>query len=104
MVFRGDYYPNATSAPAESHLDDDSGGENMYRDVKDFNWLRTLVASPNFVVVANGGKDEDGMKPQLCTEDDVVGATCRSNGLCDDEETHDQEREQEGSSEDEDEL
>jgi len=47
MVFGGDYF----------YLDDDDNNgdvveKNMYWDVKDFNWLRTLRESPNFVVVA----------------------------------------------------
>eukprot|EP00985_Skeletonema_marinoi_P019994 scaffold11655_cov133-Skeletonema_marinoi.AAC.9 len=54
MVFEGDYYSG-----------DGSGvGKNMYWDVKDFNWLRTLRKSPNFVVVAasdeGGGLKEEG--------------------------------------------
>ena len=53
MVFEGDYYSG-----------DDVVGKNMYWDVKDFNWLRTLRKSPNFVVVAasdeGGGLKEEG--------------------------------------------
>ena len=80
IVFRGDYYPDAISA-AHAGSDDGDGStvENMYRDVKDFNWLRTLVPSPNFVVVTNGGEDKDEMKSQMCREDDAVGATNQSN-------------------------
>ena len=54
MVFGGDYY----------YLDDDDDNnnsdvveKNMYWDVKDFNWLRTLRKSPNFVVVVAAAAD-----------------------------------------------
>ena len=40
MVFEGNYYSNEE-------------GNNLYWDVKDFNWLRTLRKSPNFVVVSD---------------------------------------------------
>jgi hypothetical protein len=38
-------------------------GENMYWDVKDFNWLRTLRKSPNYTVVVTDNdncNDDDG--------------------------------------------
>jgi len=45
MVFEGDYYS-------------DEEGNNLYWDVKDFNWLRTLRKSPNFVVVKSDIKKD----------------------------------------------
>jgi len=47
MVFEGDYY-----------LDFEEGN-NLYWDVKDFNWLRTLRKSPNFVVVSDTKESAD---------------------------------------------
>ena len=52
MVFEGDYYSGAGNGGV---------GKNMYWDVKDFNWLRTLRKSPNFVVVASK-EEESGLK------------------------------------------
>jgi hypothetical protein len=40
MTFAGDFY-----------TDDNQPGKNMYWDVKDFNWLRSLRKSPNFTVI-----------------------------------------------------
>lgn len=47
MVFEGDYY----YLGGDDENGGGGGGKNMYWDVKDFNWLRTLRKSPNFVVV-----------------------------------------------------
>lgn len=52
MVFEGDYYSNEE-------------GNNLYWDVKDFNWLRTLRKSPNFVVIKSDATKEG-------TEDEAV--------------------------------
>ena len=48
MVFEGDYYSNEEE-------------NNLYWDVKDFNWLRTLRKSPNFVVVSDTKESTDGV-------------------------------------------
>ncbi|KAL7458017.1 hypothetical protein ACHAWC_009524 [Mediolabrus comicus] len=56
IVFDGSYYC--------LEMDESSGGEgeNMYWDVKDFNWLRTLRKSPNYTVVTGNDHcdDDDG--------------------------------------------
>jgi len=73
MVFGGDYF----------YLDDDYDDDinnnnsdvvekNMYWDVKDFNWLRTLRKSPNFVVVVAAAAD--------VTEDDSDEGDGRMDG------------------------
>ena len=46
VTFRGEYRPDAAEAVAEGEAD-----QNMYHDVKDFNWQRAGMKSPNFVVV-----------------------------------------------------
>ncbi|KAL3804845.1 hypothetical protein HJC23_006617 [Cyclotella cryptica] len=46
MVFAGDFYHTGGSKESEWRL-----GRNMYGDVKDFNWLRSLRKSPNFVLM-----------------------------------------------------
>ena len=45
MVFAGNFYTN-TSQP----------GRNMYWDVKDFKWLRSLRKSPNFTVIEDNAQ------------------------------------------------
>lgn len=53
MMFRGDYYAGDAVVEGSSECAGDGGvvGRNMYWDVKDFNWLRALRKSPNFVVI-----------------------------------------------------
>jgi len=48
MVFEGDYYLDNDGTDGSCGV-----GSNLYWDVKDFNWLRTLRKSPNFVVVSD---------------------------------------------------
>eukprot|EP00970_Alexandrium_tamarense_P003712 scaffold605_cov195-Alexandrium_tamarense.AAC.3 len=57
MVFEGNYYLD----DGDGNEDGGSGGagRNMFWDVKDFNWLRALRKSPNFVVVTKEGKLEE---------------------------------------------
>ena len=45
MVFAGDFYSSGVEV-----------GKNMFWDVKDFNWLRSLRKSPNFTVI---GENDD---------------------------------------------
>jgi hypothetical protein len=45
IVFTGDFFKSNSNI-----------GRNMYWDVKDFNWLRSLRKSPNFTVVGAGDK------------------------------------------------
>ena len=56
MVFEGDYYLH------------NEEGNNLYWDVKDFNWLRTLRKSPNFVVIKPDTKESDEEKVQAVSE------------------------------------
>lgn len=64
MVFVGNYYYIKDHECSEEGVGDKNGvGENMFWDVKDFNWLRTLRKSPNFVVIAECNReDEDIVK------------------------------------------
>lgn len=95
MTFRGDYYPAVTGKDGDVV----DLGENLYHDVKDFNWLRTLVQSPNFVVVRDGSqKVQEG---RGVDDDPVVDDDANVSGQ---EQQKDQEQEQGGSSDDEDEL
>jgi hypothetical protein len=48
MTFAGDFYTN-----------DNQPGRNMYWDVKDFNWLRSLRKSPNFTVIEESSEMRD---------------------------------------------
>ncbi|KAL7489341.1 hypothetical protein ACHAW6_014927 [Cyclotella cf. meneghiniana] len=76
MVFAGDFYQRGSEEP------DRQLGRNMYWDVKDFNWLRSLRKSPNFVVVDDekGVKnaDDDSKVSEVvdrdAREDDVISA------------------------------
>jgi len=58
MVFDGDYFDDDcdTNSNSNSNLTNnaESPRKNMFWDVKDFNWLRTLKKSPNFEVIARG--------------------------------------------------
>lgn len=49
MVFAGDFY-TSSSEP----------GRNMFWDVKDFKWLRSLRKSPNFTVIEHNAHDDSG--------------------------------------------
>ena len=92
MVFEGDYY-----------LEDGGGGgvgkNNMYWDVKDFNWLRTLRKSPNFVVVTPK-ESKIGLKGgEHVNEKEGVGANISEQISLQEEE--EEEEEEEEDSEDE---
>ncbi|KAL7468059.1 hypothetical protein ACHAXS_008286 [Conticribra weissflogii] len=63
MVFDGGYYGDLCDTNGNSSRNltkyAESPGKNMYWDVKDFNWLRTLKKSPNFEVIA-GDRERGG--------------------------------------------
>jgi len=59
MVFEGDYYSNEE-------------GNNLYWDVKDFNWLRTLRKSPNFVVIKSDTDTKEGTKGEAVSDQKLV--------------------------------
>ena len=71
MIFDGSYY--CLEMDESSGGEGDEGvGENMYWDVKDFNWLRTLRKSPNYTVVTgNDNCDDDDEKDDSKSEHTV---------------------------------
>mmetsp|Transcript_37497 Transcript_37497/g.67528 ORF Transcript_37497/g.67528 Transcript_37497/m.67528 type:complete len:515 (-) Transcript_37497:122-1666(-) len=73
MVFEGNYYADDGKNEG-SGKSEESGvvGRNMFWDVKDFNWLRALRKSPNFVVVTKStvGNDEEVSKEELRSNTD----------------------------------
>ena len=85
MVFEGNYYSG-----------DESGvGKNMFRDVKDFNWLRTLRKSPNFVVIV-ADYDESSVKDEVPpVKVDQVAETSTSQQLPSQEEEDEEDSEDE---------
>lgn len=80
MVFMGNYYlESEVLADNSDNVSGNGGtldvtnsaivvGRNMYWDVKDFNWLRALRKSPNFVVVDMVVATKE-KKPALDTKD-----------------------------------
>jgi hypothetical protein len=68
MVFEGDYYSG------DGGNNGGVGKNNMYWDVKDFNWLRALRKSPNFVVVASKVEESGLNGGELVPEKEDVGA------------------------------
>ena len=118
MVFRGDYYSTPTAAALSTNNNSSGDGdigckgiegggdtENMYHDVKDFNWLRSLVPSPNFTVV----REEQPPLQQLEKEEvKVIDSVGDKDGGCStymiDEQKQRREEQSEESSDDEDEL
>ena len=102
MVFEGNYYSDEessdvnesdTNASAMNGIADGVGGgggrRNMYWDVKDFNWLRALRKSPNFVViekkhqqqqlevVGRGGEGVDGIAQETCSVGNAADESSR---------------------------
>ena len=62
IKFVGDYYSDGEKKTMNENDDGAAQsivGRNMYWDVKDFNWLRALRKSPNFVVVPMSSSDGD---------------------------------------------
>ena len=61
IKFVGDYYSLDEDEKKTMNENDETAqglvGRNMYWDVKDFNWLRALRKSPNFVVVPMSPSD-----------------------------------------------
>ena len=69
IVFEGNYYLGDEKSCGDA-------GKNMYWDVKDFNWLRTLRKSPNFVVVVADSNEGGGLKEEkLVSGEEGVGAS-----------------------------
>jgi len=80
MVFEGNYYAGDDTNKSSGGGGSNSVEEkNMYWDVKDFNWLRTLRKSPNFVVVTtdgSSGEEVDGGKDEtIVSDEEGVGRT-----------------------------
>ncbi|KAL7538857.1 hypothetical protein ACHAXR_010410 [Thalassiosira sp. AJA248-18] len=81
MIFDGNYYCNDDGSndgeSPNSRLFESGGGgvgRNMFWDVKDFNWLRALRKSPNFVVITKSsvvGSEEHGGKVDSTLANDI---------------------------------
>mmetsp|Transcript_17388 Transcript_17388/g.37878 ORF Transcript_17388/g.37878 Transcript_17388/m.37878 type:complete len:250 (+) Transcript_17388:231-980(+) len=105
MVFDGNYYSdevmkiggcNGNDGVDGSSATDGVIGRNMFWDVKDFNWLRALRKSPNFVVItkktSDVGNNEELSKEETFTKsyDDVAPKDDKLTILSEEEESEDE--------------
>ena len=77
MIFDGSYYCLEMDESSSGEGGDGGGGgvgENMYWDVKDFNWLRTLRKSPNYAVVTSNDNCDDDDGKDDSKGDDAIEA------------------------------